>query len=95
MTQQNTLSVEPVSHDFHQNLKNTLKKLALDYTTHGTLEELALLIGVHATTVLTWCSIGNVPPKKARFIETIFGQDVVKAATLSRDLANASTQPSA
>ncbi len=92
MTEPNTLSVKPVEHDFHQAMKNTLKKLALDFTELGTLEELAELIGVHPVTVLTWCSIGKVPPKKALFIEKIFGSDNVQAHMLNQSLPVAPIQ---
>ena len=82
--EQSNIAAVPVARSFEENVKVLLNKLALDFTEGGTLEELATMIGVHPVTVYTWCKIGSVPPRKAAFIESVFGRDNVTAAQLNR-----------
>jgi DNA-binding transcriptional regulator YdaS (Cro superfamily) len=72
---------------FEENMRVAIKRLALEVTRNGTIEELGTLIGTHPVTVSTWISLGRVPPRKARFIESLFGREHVRAEELSPEIS--------
>lgn len=65
-----------------EQVRYLLKRLALEFTESGTIEELALLIGVHRTTVSDWNTAGRVPEHKARYLQRRFGAGVAPAEEL-------------
>jgi hypothetical protein len=65
-----------------EQVRYLLKRLALEFTETGTLEELADDIGVHRTTMSAWMSAGRVPDHKARYLQRRYSNDFAPAHEL-------------
>lgn len=59
-----------------EQVRYLLKRLALETTQSGMLEELADDIGVHRSTVWAWNTAGRVPEHKARWLNRMYGDEL-------------------
>ena len=87
-------NIDPPERTFEDNVRYLIDRMALECSTERTLEKMAEILEVHPTTISYWRSKGDVPPWRARWLETRFGRDLAPCEKLSKEIASKLAAPS-